>query len=37
MPMRARRTGERRRSVETVLEGFDEERPTRVPRRVCRS
>src|SRR5256885_8492769 len=38
MPTRARRRGERRRSVEIVLAGsLAEERPTRVPRRVLRS
>ena len=38
IPTKARRSGERRRSVEIVLEGSpDEERPTRVPRRVWRS
>lgn len=39
MPTKMRRKGERRRSVETVLEGSpeEEERPTRVPRRVWRS
>ena len=35
MPTKARRSGERRRRVEIVLEGSpEEERPTRVPRRV---
>ena len=38
MPTKARRRGERRRSVEIVLERSpEEERPTRVPRRVWRS
>jgi hypothetical protein len=38
IPTKARRRGESRRSVETVLEGsLEEERPTRVPRRVWRS
>jgi hypothetical protein len=35
IPTKARRSGERRRRVEIVLEGSpEEERPTRVPRRV---
>jgi hypothetical protein len=38
MPTKARRRGVRRRSVEIVLEASpEEERPTRVPRRVWRS
>lgn len=35
MPMRARRRGERRRRLETVVVGSPD-RPTRVPRRVWR-
>ena len=38
MPTKTRRRGERRRRVEIVLDGSpEEERPTRVPRRVYRS
>ena len=37
MPVKARRKGERGRSVEMVLSGWADERPTRVPRRVWRS